>query len=268
MYIEQTDSTSTLLRRIISGEQSAETLPYTGCLSEDIPTLYAGYQTAGRGQSGNGWESERGQNLLFSFALREPPVAIEQQFVLTMLVALAMHRTLLPYLPAADRDALSIKWPNDIYYKDKKIAGILVENTLQGARIAYSIVGIGLNVNQSAWRSDAPNPLSLRQITGKQYDPKELLDRYMLALRQLLPQPRDSIKPQYCEQLYRRKGFYPYIERPVDTTPTRIARAAEHTDDGFIAEWVDISPLGELVLRTQAGEIRTYHFKQIRFIIS
>lgn len=266
MYIAQTNSTSTLLRRLLSGERSAETAPYAACLEEAIPLLYTDFQTAGRGQTGNSWESEWGKNLLFSFALREPQVAINQQFDLSILVAVAMHRTIAAYLPEAMQAGLRIKWPNDIYYGDEKMAGILVENTLQGQRIAYSITGIGLNINQIAWQSGAPNPTSLRLITGIEHAPRAVLETYMAALRELLRQPMEVVREQYWQHLYRREGWHAYMEREVDLRPTSNASAQE-AGAVFEAQIEAIDPMGELVLRTREGEERTYHFKQIRFVL-
>lgn len=253
MYIKQTNSTSTLLRERYS---------------DDMPNLYVirtDYQTSGRGQAGNGWESEAGKNLLFSILLRCQSLSAGEQFSLTMLMSVTMIELLSRYLPT---DRLSIKWPNDVYYGDRKVCGILVENTLMGGLVDHSIVGIGLNVNQLEFHSDAPNPVSMRQITGEIYDVAGLLDEYLKILECRLPMLSDStLKSLYLACLYRRKGFYPYIEREVNTTPTSIALVSEHSFGSFLAEFVGVTPSGELLLRTQSGEIKSYHFKQIRYII-
>lgn len=250
MYIRQTNSTSTLLR-----EQYSDDLP-------NLYTIRTDYQSAGRGQAGNGWESEDGKNLLFSTLLRcEVPAA--EQFRLTMAVSVAMTEVLAHHLPAGG--SLTIKWPNDIYFGDKKLAGILVENTLAGSRVAYSIVGIGLNVNQQVFRSPAPNPVSMGQITGKEYDMAALLDEYLAALPRCLDMPAELLQEAYMSRLYRRTGLHPYIEREVSLAPTAIA---QNTDGAFLAEIQGITPQGELVLRKENGETKAYHFKQIRFVIA
>ncbi len=252
MYIRQTNSTSTLLR-----EQYSDSLP-------NLYTIRTDYQTAGRGQAGNGWEGEDGKNLLFSSLLR-CDVAASEQFYLTMLVSVAMIDMLAQHLP---QEGLRIKWPNDIYYGDKKLSGILVENTLIGSRVAYSIVGIGLNVNQLVFKSKAPNPVSMQQITGKEYDVQGLQDAYLEALKRWMEVSKEALKEAYMGHLYRRKGLFPYMEREVSVAPTMLASASEKTDNQvFMAELVDVDPLGELVLRTDQGEVRTYHFKQIRFVL-
>lgn len=252
MYIRQTNSTSTLLR-----EQYSDALP-------NLYTIRTDYQTAGRGQAGNGWESEDGKNLLFSSLLR-CDVAAGEQFYLTMLVSVAMVDMLAQYLP---QEGLRIKWPNDIYYGDKKLSGILVENALLGSRVAYSIVGIGLNVNQLVFRSKAPNPVSMQQITGQEYDVQGLLDAYLETLKRWMEVPGEALKEAYMGHLYRREGLFPYVEREVSVAPTTLASAGEKTENQvFMAELVDVNPMGELVLRTDNGDVRTYHFKQIRFVL-
>ncbi len=248
MYIRQTNSTSTLLR-----EQYTDSLP-------NLYTIRTDYQSAGRGQAGNGWESEDSKNLLFSTLLR-CEVSPAEQFRLTMWVSVAMVEMLLKYLPA---EGLTIKWPNDIYYGDKKLAGILVENTLVGSKIAYSIVGIGLNVNQLEFLSPAPNPISMRQISQREYDVEKLLEAYLQVLERWQNVPLPDLQAAYMSYLYRRRGMYPYVEREVSLVPTAIAQSAE---GDFRAEIQGITPQGELVLQTEKGETRTYHFKQIRFVI-
>ena len=251
MYIRQTNSTSTLLR-----EQYSDALP-------NLYTIRTDYQSAGRGQAGNSWESEDGKNLLFSSLLR-CSVSASEQFYLTMLVSVAMVDMLAQYLP---QEGLRIKWPNDIYYGDRKLSGILVENTLMGGRVAYSIVGIGLNVNQQEFHSKAPNPVSMQQITGQEYDVQMLLEDYLKVLEHWMNVPSQVLKAAYMGHLYRRVGWYPYVEREVSVAPTAIAHADDPLVHPFIAEFVSITPNGELVLRTQRGDIKTYHFKQIQYII-
>jgi BirA family biotin operon repressor/biotin-[acetyl-CoA-carboxylase] ligase len=124
-------------------------------------------QTAGRGQRGNTWESEPGKNLTFSLMLRPRNIAARRQFELSMAVSLGIVEALDKYL---DASRLTIKWPNDIYYDNLKLAGILIENSLSAGGIDRSIVGVGLNVNQTRFVSDAPNPVSLSGICGHEFD--------------------------------------------------------------------------------------------------
>ena len=130
------------------------------------------YQTSGKGQGKNVWESEDGKNLLFSIALDMSFLKAENQFILTQIVSVTMINVLKKYLP---EESLSIKWPNDIYFNDKKIAGILIKNEIKGMMMGTSIIGIGLNVNQTSFNEDLPNPISMKMITGKDFDLDELL---------------------------------------------------------------------------------------------
>lgn len=240
MYITSTNSTNTLLRELIA----------KGEWPEGEHFLYAGYQTAGRGQTGNGWESEAEKNLLCSILL--PPR--KNLFELNMVVAVAVQRLL--------GEAFTIKWPNDIYYGDKKVAGILVENAIIGNEIKYSIAGIGLNVNQVEWQSDAPNPVSLKQITGRTYDIDALMQKLYEQVQKTL---QEDVWDYYKAHLYRREGFWPFVEREVTTAPTM--NAGQEAKEQFRACIEDVLPTGEIVLRDQEGKQRKYHFKQIRYVI-
>ena len=149
-HLAETDSTNTYLQQLDADRH--------------LPEGYIAYtdtQRAGRGQRGNSWESQPGKNLTFSLLLRPEHIPANQQFLLSQAVSLAATDVLNRYA-----SGFSIKWPNDIYWEDKKIAGILIENVLSGSTFARSIVGIGLNINQERFISDAPNPVSLFQITG------------------------------------------------------------------------------------------------------
>ena len=130
------------------------------------------FQTSGKGQGRNVWESEAGKNLLFSIALDMSYHKAENQFVLTQMVSVAMINVLKNYLP---EEHLYIKWPNDIYFKNKKIAGILIKNEIKGMMLGTSIIGIGLNVNQEDFDENLSNPISMKMITGKDYDLEEIL---------------------------------------------------------------------------------------------
>ena len=250
MYIKQTHSTSTLLR-----EQYTDDLPH-------LYTIRTDFQTAGRGQAGNSWESEEGKNLLFSSLLRYEGIYAADQWRLSMLVAIACWEVLAKYLP---KDWLTIKWPNDIYYGDKKLVGILIENSLSGSMVDHTIVGIGMNVNQTEWLSNAPNPMSMKQITGQDYPVEQLLNDWICAMKSWETSTTEEIKDAYMQHLYRRQGWNLYVEREVSIAPTAIAT---DTEEGiFRAELMGITEQGELQLRTENNEEKTYHFKQIRFVI-
>lgn len=253
MYIAETNSTNTLMRSYLD--------------EEDLFGIRTDFQTAGRGQMGNTWEAERGKNLLCSILWKRPMVP-QKQFQLSQLLALAVvgaiEKTMGEYSDGWEPDRLTIKWPNDIYYGDKKLAGLLVENILQGDCIQRSILGVGLNVNQERFVSSAPNPVSLKQIGGKEYNVEtvyaKILDEIVL-LREL---DEHQLRQRYMVRLYRRNGWWEYAEREVSVLPSHIQ---QHTEDCFWAELVDVTHEGCLQLRTKNNEIKTYHFKQIQFVI-
>ena len=250
MYIKQTYSTSTLLR-----EQYSDALPH-------LYTIRTDFQTAGRGQAGNSWESEEGKNLLFSTLLRYEGILATKQWRLSMLVAVALWETLAKYLP---QKQLTIKWPNDIYFGDKKLVGILIENSLSGPYVGYSIVGIGVNVNQTKWMSNAPNPISMQEITGKEYDVEALLNEWISSMKSWEIVKTEDIRAAYMQRLYRRHGWHWFVEREVSIAPTAIAEKG--IENSFLAEIVTITEQGELLLKNENNEQKTYHFKQIRFVL-
>ena len=132
IHLEETDSTNKYLNELCNKQ----------CV-EELTTITADFQTSGRGQRGNSWESEAGQNLMFSFVLYPTFLKARRQFLLSQIISLAIKEELERYV-----SNISIKWPNDIYWKDKKICGMLIENDLTGVHISRSITGIGINVNQ------------------------------------------------------------------------------------------------------------------------
>ena len=257
MFIDETHSTSSLLR-----ETYDDSLPH-------LFTIRTDFQTAGRGQAGNSWESEKGKNLLFSTLLRYAEVEAADQWRLSMLVAVAVREAITSiFSPLASRlSPITIKWPNDIYYNDQKLVGILIENTLSGRHIAYTIAGIGINVNQTQWLSNAPNPVSMSQITGEEYDVENLLNAFLEAIQRWETASTEQLREEYINHLYRRTGWHSYLEREVSVAPTNIQLSAQAADGVFLAQWVDITPQGEWVLRLKSGEEKRYHFKQIRFVL-
>lgn len=237
-YTASTASTNTFLHEMMRQDKLPE-----GFL------LYTDFQTAGKGQPGNTWESENGKNLLFSMLLYPHSIKVYEQFILSEITGLAIRKVLEKYT-----DDICIKWPNDIYWKDKKIAGILIENSLFRDRIDTCIIGIGLNVNQEVFISNAPNPVSLRQITGNDINREILLMKIQAELLNIYQNySPEFIHQEYLNNLYRRNGFHRYAETAANTV--------------FDAEIEDVLPDGRLILRTQAGETRTFYFKEIQFVL-
>ena len=149
----------------------------------------------------------------------------------------------------------SIKWPNDIYYRDRKLVGILIENDMQGVDVALSIVGIGVNVNQIHFLSSAPNPVSLAQVLGYEVDRDmlQLVDAITTSLETYSPAYDTSVSLAYMRVLYRSKGFHDYFD--------------VLAQESIRAEVVGVEPSGRLSLRTDTGEIRNYVFKEVRYIL-
>jgi BirA family biotin operon repressor/biotin-[acetyl-CoA-carboxylase] ligase len=256
MYIAQTNSTNTLLKELLARGEWPEGETY----------MYAGYQTAGRGQTGNGWESEKGKNLLCSIVIKSTEYRIQNTdrispFYLNVAVSVAVYRT----IRELGISELAIKWPNDIYWRDKKIAGILIENAILGSEMTYSIAGIGLNVNQTEFVSGAPNPVSLKQITGKEQDIDALMLRLNAEVQRAL---EEDVWAEYKAHLYRREGYWSFVEREVSIAPTmNVQRDNVQCTKAFLARIEDVLPTGELVLRDRDNKKRIYHFKQIRYVV-
>lgn len=210
------------------------------------------YQTAGRGQRGNTWESEAEKNLLFTLSLRTEDIAANQQFVLCELISVALCDVLGEYT-----ENIRIKWPNDIYYKDKKLCGILIEHDLEGMHLSRSLIGVGINVNQSLFVSDAPNPISLRQILGHEVDREILLGEVVNHFMELYTQftssmlSRATLHEHYTTLLYLRD------------TPATYRDAA----GPFTAILRDVAPDGHLLLENQQGDLHSYLFKEVAFMI-
>lgn len=239
IYIPQTISTNVSLAEICSKG-------YT----ENLTSVYSSFQTDGRGQRGNKWESEDGKNLLFSFVIFPKGLPAREHFILLQITALALFDTLSEYT-----DGISIKWPNDIYWMDRKICGTLIENDLSGMNIERSISGTGVNLNQKVFRSNAPNPVSLSQITGEEYDIETVLHNIMNSAsiyhRMYENGESDIIRKKYFEAIYRKDGFYMYKD-----------------DNGtFDATIEDIEKDGRLVLKDREGRVRKYLFKEVSYII-
>ncbi len=217
---------------------------------KEMVLVTADFQTAGRGQAGNSWESEPGKNLLFGLLFHPREVEANRQFILSQAAALSVCETLSGYA-----EDIRIKWPNDIYWKDRKVCGILVENTLAGRCIESCIIGAGVNINQRTFRGGAPNPASLRLITGKEQEPvfvlADIVKRFKDYYREIRQGKAEDIARGYRERLYRRDGFHLY----------------QDADGVFEAEIHDVEPTGHLVLTDRDGITRRYAFKEVSHLI-
>lgn len=216
---------------------------------QPFTTLYAGYQTRGKGQRGNHWEGERGKNLLFSIALYPSALPASSSFILSEIMSLSVIDVLDKWLTD-----VSIKWPNDIYWADRKLGGMLIENEWEQGTVSLSVAGVGLNVNQSIFRSDAPNPVSMCQIAHREFDLPTLLQHIVVQVANWFAQwetrGRTYVHDAYVRRLYRLHTYAPYRDRKGE----------------FVARIDDVKPDGNLLLTDLEGRVREYAFKEIQFI--
>ena len=226
-------------------------------------TVYAAlYQTAGRGQKGNRWESRAGENLTFSILFKPEALPAADQFILSQIVALGLT----DYL-AEKGLAATIKWPNDIYTGDRKICGTLIEPVLAEGRVSAAVAGIGLNINQVQFDPTLPNPTSLACETGRQFDIREELPVLLGHIfgrydRISSPYARNGYDAQYLEKLYRRGAWHTFEELPASDVP------AEHrTGLRVKARILGIDPQARLMLEHADGTIRVYGSKEIKYVL-
>lgn len=172
-------------------------------LAEHGATWFAWFQNSGKGQRGKPWNAEPGQNIMMSSIIEPDILSINNQFFLNVAVALACFDFFNTYTP----NETTIKWPNDIYWKDRKAGGILIENIVQGKTWKFSIVGIGININQTLFPGNLPNPVSLTQITGKTFDIIALAKQLCKCLddrwKQLSNGKSNELLSEYCAHLYK-----------------------------------------------------------------
>jgi BirA family biotin operon repressor/biotin-[acetyl-CoA-carboxylase] ligase len=201
-------------------------------------------QTSGRGQRTHTWESQPGCNLTFSLLLRPSNISASEQFTLSKRVSLAIVDVLDQYV-----EGVSIKWPNDIYVGDRKICGILIENTLSGYSIERSIVGIGLNVNQMQFVSDAPNPVSLVQLIGKELPLHPLLEELSAHIIEMVDTDDDLTDSTYFTRLWHNTGYHPYRDAA--------------TLREFEAKISNVDERGILTLIDRDGNSLSYAFNEV-----
>ena len=213
--------------------------------------ILAERQTAGRGQRGHTWESREGENLTFSLLLEPQFLPPSEQFLISECVALGVCDALMHYGIEAQ-----IKWTNDIYIGDRKLAGILIEHKLQGSALARTVAGIGLNVNQKAFSDDLPNPISMAQATGREFDREEVLQTVATSLMARYEQLREGganeLQADYHQRLYRLGQEHCYA-LPDGSRFRGIIRGVE--------------PTGALRIENERGELLSFLFKEVEFVI-
>ncbi len=237
VYLDTVDSTN---------NYAAEEL-LTKSLKEGT-VFAADCQESGRGQGNSSWESAKGLNLTFSVILYPQQVEIVRQFSISQAISLGMWDFLNPLV-----DQVFIKWPNDIYVGNKKIGGVLIETAIQGGKFSRAIVGIGLNVNQELFVSEAPNPISLKKITGKNYDLSQMLkglcDRLEKRYEALNRGDLNTIQTDYEAQLYMKDKWATY-----------------HTEGSdFLGKIRGVDNDGKLLIETPEGMVRSFWLKEVSF---
>jgi BirA family biotin operon repressor/biotin-[acetyl-CoA-carboxylase] ligase len=237
--LKEVDSTNNFLKTILSN-------------SKPVPegtVIMAETQFAGRGQHQNTWHAEPGKNLTFSILLNPFFIDAANQFDVTRVISIGVFEALYPLLG----NKLKIKWPNDIYYGDKKLGGMLIENVLKGGQIKNSVIGIGLNINQENFADSAGNATSVKQILHKDYDLKNILseicnniEAYYLNLK---AGRTDMIRKTYLSRLY-------WLNE---------RRKFESNGEVFEGTIINVEDNGLLVVATEQGN-HLYNLKEIAFL--
>ncbi len=211
--------------------------------------IQAGFQSGGRGQGSNHWESEADKNLLFSVILYPDMVPAQDQFLLSVFFSLGIAD-----FTAKETDNTCIKWPNDIYVNDDKIAGILIENAISGSNTDHTIAGAGININQKVFSEEIPNPTSLTLLTGKYYDTDKCLGDLLGYLdrryKQLIKGETDLLRSDYLERLYKRGQKQKFKD-----------------NEGIFTGTIEgVNGTGQLKIKADDGSNRVYSFREVEFI--
>ena len=256
--LDSIDSTNDYANKLLSQELTSPARAGSGRGVFDGTVVYALSQRTGRGQRGNRWESEPYKNLTFSIVLYPIFIRVEEQFMLSKVVSLGIcdYVNSIVTNPALNNSeyGVKIKWPNDINIGEKKVAGILIENSIRSNEITHSVVGIGLNVNQTQFSSDIPNPTSLKLITGEIFDLEICLSELCSCVEarylQLKSGKKKEISNDYLKVLYRYQQMSIY----------------EINGNPFAAKITGISEQGKLILEKEDGGIVECNFKEVSFV--
>ncbi|MDR1272962.1 MAG: biotin--[acetyl-CoA-carboxylase] ligase [Odoribacteraceae bacterium] len=215
---------------------------------DDRSVILTAQQTGGRGHGGSAWESEAGKNITMTILLKPRQLPAGEQFLVSMLVSLATRDLVERYV-----DGCTVKWPNDVYVGNRKIAGILIEHVVARDAISLSLCGVGLNVNQTRFTSGAPNPVSLCQLLGGELPMRQVLDELLAALDARLRAPRDipGTQREYVSCLYRGTGVH----------------AWEDEEGIFTATIRGVNEYGQLLLEDETGQRRAYGFKEVGHVL-
>lgn len=242
IHLNIIDSTNDEAQRRISQDRESK---------EDF-VIRADFQTDGRGQRGNIWESESSKNLMFSYVFHPKELMVTSQFMLSQTTAAAVAE----YLENRQIPNVSIKWPNDIYSGMKKICGMLIENSVSGKYIKSSILGIGININQGTFPENLPNPVSMKILSGKEYNLNDELNVFLEILQKHLAHIQNG-ETEILRQNY--------MSRLLGLNKTLVYNSQGKVFKGIIR---DVDPTGFITVENQlSGESKKYDFKEIELII-
>ncbi len=215
--------------------------------------VYTFNQQKGRGQRENVWQSQANKNVALSIVLYPTFLLAEKQFLLTKIISLAVADLMTELVNVSSSTNVKIKWPNDIYINNKKVAGILIENTLRENAINSSIVGIGINVNQLKFEN-APNATSLKLITTKEFDLMQIVNRLCEFVEayylQLKANKLETIDNAYLQRLYQLNEWKNYSANSIS----------------FEGKIIGISEIGKLKMLLKSTELKEFDLKEIVFI--
>ena len=227
------------------------------CAEKNIPegtVVITEQQEQGRGQRGTNWQSEEGKNITLSILLKPAFLKPEEQFVLSKTISLGVLDFIssINHQPSTTNHS-KIKWPNDIYIGNKKVAGILIENSVSGNSISHSIIGIGINVNQEKFSAELPNPTSLKLISGKGFDLEDCLEKLCSCIEKRYLQLRNHSKEIDSDYL---RNLYLFDELSNYNYENEIIKA----------KITGISKIGKLILEKENGEKLECDFKEVIFL--
>lgn len=238
--LSSVDSTNNFLKKLLS---KSEPLP-------EGTVIMADEQYAGRGQQENTWHAQPGKNLTISILLKPTFIAVQQQFLLNMAVSVALNKALCAYIP----EGIKIKWPNDIYYFDQKIGGVLIENVITGSAIKTAVIGIGINVNQQQFNSElVTKATSLAQILQQD-----------VSLSKLLPEICSCIESSYLQL---KAGRYTSLREKYVDKLYQMNRPAKYKQNGQVFEGtiVNVTDAGLLQIQREEG-LAAFNFKEVEFL--
>jgi len=238
-WTEECNSTNDLAREFLNNNEC-----------NDVVVFAAHKQISGRGQGSNKWCSDDYKNITCSIIIKPENILMHEQFYISMITSLAARDYLLSYNITS-----SIKWPNDIYVSDKKIGGILIEHNIIGTNVTNSIIGIGLNINQSTFPSSIPNPTSLYNELKNSFNINEELSIFLSFFNNWLVQlnsgEKDMIYNEYLKSLF---GFNKW-------------RNFKTNNKVFIGKIINVETTGEIKITDKNNNTNGYFFKEIEFII-